>query len=235
MPGVGSMLGVAKRVGASESTEAIPGSGSTGTPFASASQPVAIGDSGGVLAMNAHTYEAQSIPGVGVSGPVTAFVRGEPQGWDAAVSGLCAFGGRMCGGVVWFIKFHACASHGSGAPRCGGAFEICRFFGGEIGMELERWRRTGVSIGWLRCSMNVHAYAAQSMLPRRSVEASTSFSGGGPAEVGAVSRPFGGRSCGGVVCFIKSHAYAEQSREARRSGSAIRSRESGVNAVMGCE
>ncbi len=78
MPGVGSMLGVAKRVGASESTEALPGSGSKGTLFASASQPVAIGDPGGVLAMNAHTYEAQSMPWLGVPGPVTALVRGEP-------------------------------------------------------------------------------------------------------------------------------------------------------------
>ena len=76
MPGVGSMLGVAKRVGASESTEAVPGSGSTGTLFASASQPVAIGDPGGVLAMNAHTYEAQSLPGLGSC----RFVGGETGG-----------------------------------------------------------------------------------------------------------------------------------------------------------
>ena len=70
------MLGVAKRVGASESTEAVPGSGSTGTLFASASQPVAIGDPGGVLAMNAHTYEAQSLPGLGSC----RFVGGETGG-----------------------------------------------------------------------------------------------------------------------------------------------------------
>ena len=81
--------------------------------------------------------------------------------------------------------------------------------------------------------MNFRAFPAQSMLPHFGVEASTFFSEAEPAEVGAVPRPCGGRSCGGVVCLMESRACAEQPLEAHRSGSAIRSRESGVNAVMG--
>ena len=77
MPVFGStVLGATELVDASGLAEAGPGSSSSGMLSALASQPVAIDDAGGVLAMNAHTYEAQSLPGLGSC----RFVGGETGG-----------------------------------------------------------------------------------------------------------------------------------------------------------